>query len=171
MYLYRWICYFEGYPSHPKLYFIPLQPFFPSPPVLIPRQPSFVPGQPSSFPTAFLVPRQPSCRYPPAFPAIGCGSRFPTVLVGTGWQVISPPPSLTPGDQEGCSMEGTGQQPPATRPCHPPPSHLGPGEGDGQQQRQQQYFNPRPSARPASSIPLLMPPYCITCSVHVWRGA
>ncbi len=60
---------------------------------------------------------------PPAFLAIGCGSRFLTVPVGRS----SPSPSLS--DQEGCSMEGKGQPPPAARPQHPTPQLPGARRG------------------------------------------
>ncbi len=53
----------------------------------------------------------------------------------------------------------------------PPPSYLGQGEGDGQQQQQQQYFHPHPPNRPVGSMPLLLPPFCMSYSEHVWRRA
>ncbi len=49
------------------------------------------------------------------------------VSYSPGWQVISPPPPL--GDQEGCSMEGKGQPPPAAWPRHPTPQLPGARRG------------------------------------------
>ncbi len=103
---------------------------------------------------------------PPAFLAIGCGSGCLTVLVGRSSLPL--PPWVT---RRGAVWRGKSSHRLQHDHVTPPPTYLGPGEGDGQQQQQQQYFNPRPSASPASSIPLLLPPYCTRCSVHVWRGA
>ncbi len=61
---------------------------------------------------------------PANLPGDRCGSGFPTVLVGRS---SLPPPPL--GDQEGCSMVGTGQPPPAVRPCHPTPQLPGARRG------------------------------------------
>jgi hypothetical protein len=103
--------------------------------------------------------------YPPTFQAIGCGSGVLTVLVGRSSLPL--PPWVT---RRGAVWRGASH---SLQHGHvtPPTSYLGSGEGDSQQQQQQQYFNPLPSARPASSIPLLLPPFCIRCSVHVWQGA
>ncbi len=49
------------------------------------------------------------------------------VSYSPGWQVISPPPPL--GDQEGCSMEGKGQPPPAAQPHYPTPQPPGARRG------------------------------------------
>jgi hypothetical protein len=91
------------------------------------------------------------------------------VSYSPGWQVISPPPPWV--TRRGAVWRGKASHSLQHGHVTPLPSYLGPGEGDGQQQQQQQYFNPLPSASPASSIPLLLPPYCTRCSVHVWRGA
>ncbi len=82
-----------------------------SPPTFFSSPPTFL-QFPANLPS---LPRQPSFRSPQTFLVIGCGSVFPTVLVGRS----SLP--LPPGDQEGCSIVGTGQPPPAVRPCHPTP--------------------------------------------------
>jgi hypothetical protein len=153
--------------------------------ITVPCQPSsqFPASLPhSSLPAFLTVPCQPSSQFPaslphsslpaflhsslPAFLAIGCGSGFLTLLVGRSSLPLPPWVTRRCGIWRGKASHRL-QHSHVT----PPPSYLGPGEGDGQQQQQQQYFNPHPSARPASSIPFLLPPYCITCSVHVWRGA
>ncbi len=64
-----------------------------------------------------------------------------------GWQVISPPPPL--GDQEGCSMEGKGQPPPAAWPRHPTPQLPGARRGERSAAAAATVLPPPPS-KPAS---------------------
>ncbi len=131
----------------------------------VPRQPSL------SSPPTFSVPRQPSLSSPPTF------SQFPAnlpsdrlwlrVSYSPGWQVISPPPPL--GDQEGCSMEGKGQPPPAAWPHHPTPQLPGARRGGWSAAAATTVIQPSPISQ--SSQQHTPPPatiYCTRRSVHVW---
>ncbi len=102
------------------------------------------------------VPSQPFLSPHPTFVAIGCGSSFATVWLAVHPLVPSPPP--IPG---GCRMLGKGHPPPAALPSLPIPQQPGVKRG---------------GRSAATSIPSQQhapppPPYCMTCSVHVWRGA
>jgi hypothetical protein len=89
------------------------------------------------------------------------------------WWKFGPPPPL--GDQRGgVWQENITNHHLQCSQVSPPPHYLGRGEGCGQQQdtqQQHQYCHPRPSTHLVRSMPLLLPPYCIKCSVLVWRGA
>jgi hypothetical protein len=101
----------------------------------------------------------------PTFLAIGCGSGFPTVLVGRSSLPL--PPWVT---RRGAVWRGKASHRLQYGHVTPPPNYLGSGEGNGQQQ-QQQYIHPHFPNRPAGSMPLLLPPFCMKYSVHVWRRA
>ncbi len=87
-----------------------------------------------------------------------------------GWQVISPPSPL--GDQEGCSMEGEGQPPPAAWPRHPTPQLPGARRG-GRSAAATTVLQPPPISQ--ASQQHTPPPATILhnmfSTVHVWRGA
>jgi hypothetical protein len=73
------------------------------------------------FPLEFFVCFQvfassPAFQFPASLPS---NRLWLQVSYSPGWQVISPP--SPPGDQEGCSMGGTGQPPPEARPHVPTP--------------------------------------------------
>ena len=114
----------------------------------------------------------------PQYPA-NLPSTQPTFLVRgcvfgqlKSWWKFGPPPPL--GDQRGgVWRENVTNHHLQCGHVSPPPHYLGRGEGCGQQQdtqQQRQYCHPRPSTHPVRSRPLPLPPYCIKCSVLVWRG-
>ena len=101
---------------------------------------------------------------PPAFLAIGCGSGCLTVLVGRSSLPL--PPWVT---RRGTVWRGKASH--HLQHGQVTPQLPGARIGGRSAAATTTILPPCPSARPASSIPLLLPPYCITCSVHVWQGA
>ncbi len=97
------------------------------------------------------------------FLARGCGPEFSIDLVGRFLSYPLPPWVTRRGEVWRVEVSHHLQYDPSP----PPPSYVGPGEGGGQQQ---QYLHPCPPTNPACSMPLPLPPYCMTCSVHAWRG-